>query len=220
MKAASPWLAVALALGACAPPSGHEIAVRTDLARDCREEGQRAANAWAMNALIPTPGRFDRVKKENEEACLARPLNAAEQERADERQRQAAARDAQRREQMAEAERQQAATREREAAMQRYRTAAAALCGGRIEGPGALLMAPPFAIAGRCYEILLLGASQWLSPTRALVLNYGVLFESDSPISTELMGAVIVRGVGAFEYEAASGAARIVPHVRRIDVRQ
>jgi hypothetical protein len=57
------------------------IPFRADLARDCRREGDLTADAsrGSNRYLDRTPGsRWDRVRHEAEEACLARPLNAEE----------------------------------------------------------------------------------------------------------------------------------------------
>jgi hypothetical protein len=84
----------------------------------------------------------------------------------------------------------------------------------------ALATSSPYAVDGRCFEIVALGVSQWLSPTRALILNHSLLFETERPMTTAIVGTVIVRGIGGYTYEAAGGAMRTVPHIRMVEVGQ
>jgi hypothetical protein len=60
-------LPLAAALGACASV---QIAMRTNLPRDCREEARQMAELWYSATTF----------EEAEQACLARPLNAEEQQ--------------------------------------------------------------------------------------------------------------------------------------------
>lgn len=207
----------------CAQPRQVIVPLRTNLAQDCEREGRMTADAWSRQFQGSIPlglSSRERVGTEAEAACMARPLSAAELEHQQRQQQEAEAREARERERRAEEERREAERRERERQMQAYRAAAATACGVQVESMMALAMASPFAIEGRCFEIVTIGVNQWLSPTRALVLDYSVLFESERPMSSPPIGTTIVRGIGDYTYQTATGATRTIPHVRQVAVSQ